>query len=239
MGRPCIVCTHQRKDEIEQMIREGVSFRAISRHLDQTDSQKDSIRRHTENHLKLDTAAWLEKKRDEGAMKHGEWLMLNQKRLEKMAQAVDEFLTDPNDPERYDLLSVRENEVTAIIKQKVDDKIMNVKIPLVDLKEQMEQALGMEVSGFLYNQTNPLELYLPVLREHREYLKELGSVEGVYKQPETNPADVQREASKKLYAQAIINDESKPEITNMDEALAYMDKLNSKFQEVQEKGIIG
>lgn len=68
VGRKCSVCTNERVADINTRIARGDSFRAISCQFFEDESARESVRRHTENCLKLDIKALVEEKRIERAI---------------------------------------------------------------------------------------------------------------------------------------------------------------------------
>lgn len=65
----------------------------------------------------------------------------------------------------------------------------------------------------------------------------LGTYLGMEKQPETNPADVQREESRRLFADSLVK---QGVVGSLEEAYAYMDGLVAKHQQIlDEDRVIG
>jgi hypothetical protein len=94
-GRKCSICSHTDVAEINRQIAKGVSFRAISCQIQGSDKMRESVRRHTENCLKLDVAALVEQKRIERAVDYhreiGEQLAF----AKSLRVAAEKFLADP------------------------------------------------------------------------------------------------------------------------------------------------
>lgn len=109
-GRKWTVEQHPKRDEIEQKIVEGVSFRGIA---GQYGIPQASLQRYVnQRFVKLAGEAIRERHLD-----HGEAIVERLhniiKRLEKLVNAADEWLTDPEDPEKYNL-HPRADEVEII-----------------------------------------------------------------------------------------------------------------------------
>jgi hypothetical protein len=135
MGRPCTVCSHPQRREIDDaLVAVFAPFRAIGR---QFNVGRDSLRRHKAHHLAVAVArgkelveaaqagvvarigARLAEQREiEDARQVNVFVGLGRlfSVLTKMLDACDQFLSDPNDPSRYDLNPrAHELEVTYLV----------------------------------------------------------------------------------------------------------------------------
>jgi predicted transcriptional regulator len=110
MGRKLSVETHQDRHKIETRIIEGDSLRDIA---GQFGVSKSALQRYVTTRF-VELAAKAIEERD---LDHGDRILERVERVlvktEKLVDAADEWLTDPNDPTKYDL-SPRSDEVTVI-----------------------------------------------------------------------------------------------------------------------------
>ena len=101
MSRTCTVCAHPERQAIEQaLVAVESPYRDIARRYGLS---KDALLRHKADHLLPEiVAAWR-------AERHGNGLELADElrgwmtTISKLLRACDEWLTDPDDPDRYDL----------------------------------------------------------------------------------------------------------------------------------------
>ena len=101
MTRVCTVCAHPERARIDHaLVSVARPYRDIAR---QYGLSKDALLRHKADHLLAAiVAAWQEERRDNGLELAGEvrgWMAT----IGKLLRACDEWLTDPDDPDRYDL----------------------------------------------------------------------------------------------------------------------------------------
>lgn len=110
VGRKCSICSHKQSKQINNLIAEGVSFRNISQRYGMDIA---SISRHADQHLKIDLHSVVEQKRQSDAFDFHETLKTLLMKTNKMFVAVDEWLVDPENPDRYDI-SPRDDEIVVL-----------------------------------------------------------------------------------------------------------------------------
>lgn len=141
-GRKWTVEQHPKRDEIEQQIVEGVSFRGIAKHFN---IPQASVQRYVnQRFVELAGDAIRERQLD-----HGEAIVERIhnliKRLEKLVNAADDWLTDPDDPEKY-TLAPRADEVEIVYyTYDREGKPIRHKKKLQELVNQIEET-GKEVA---------------------------------------------------------------------------------------------
>lgn len=95
------------------MIAKGTSFRAISRQFWGNDTARDAVRRHAENCLKFDVAAAAAAKQANHREKFYERLEKRFGSVEKMLDACEKWLADPDNENEFDI-SPRDTELTVV-----------------------------------------------------------------------------------------------------------------------------
>jgi len=101
MSRTCTVCAHRERHAIDQaLVAVESPYRDIAR---QYGLSKDALLRHKADHLLAEiVAAWQAERHENGLELAGEvrgWMAT----IGKLLRACDAWLTDPDDPDRYDL----------------------------------------------------------------------------------------------------------------------------------------
>lgn len=94
-GRKCSICSDSSLTLINTHIARGLSFRAISRHFFSDDSKRDSVRRHAENCLSFDSAAFIETRKIENVSDILNEVTQQLTFARKFRQAAEDWLTDP------------------------------------------------------------------------------------------------------------------------------------------------
>ncbi len=120
VGRKCSVCTHERVREINSSIGEGKPFRAISCQIQGNDSMRESVRRHTENCLKLEISALIKQKKIENAIDHYEEIGEQLRFAKDLRIAARAYLASPETGELT--LIPRSSEVSVVYEDYADTK---------------------------------------------------------------------------------------------------------------------
>jgi hypothetical protein len=180
-GRACTICTHARVREIDRAIIAGnLSIRAIAC---QFSLNRESIRRHRAEHL-------VEKLRDAYVTapvddKYVLADLLNGcfRRVNKLLDAADEALTDPDNPEKY-TLDPRANEVFVIYDELEDNESGKPKYKRKrDSMDTMIRRIEGELPGLIVKRVkakcaDPRTLILDACRTLDKPLQMLGEFSG-------------------------------------------------------------
>lgn len=104
VGRKCSICHHKEVDRINSLIHDGVSFRAISSQVQNDEKMRASLQRHTENCLKVELAALVQKKKEEQAINVYTEFEENLAFARSLRLAAWEYLSNPADPLKISLI---------------------------------------------------------------------------------------------------------------------------------------
>ena len=193
MPRPCSICQHPRREGIDKGLVAGGSYRSIAQRFG---ASPDAVMRHKRDHLPLVlAAAAVPQHPDPGGAKrgavpqqHAEALVAQQAtqearrqahavdvmaeigrlfhRMNKLFDACDRWLTDPDDPDRYDI-GPRADEVTVVYL----DGDTTRKARLSTLLRELHGATGMVYGGGDWKHADPRKLVLETAAQLRGQLE--------------------------------------------------------------------
>lgn len=195
MPRPCTVCTHAARAAIETALVDGVSFRNIAK---QQRVSIGALSRHKAEHLPRVLAAGqaaqepvraLAKQRgvpehaaalaarvagqEQAAAQRGIDLMAELERcfarVNKLFDACDAWLTDPDDPTRYDI-GPRAGDITVVYLEATGDGFAHRKKKLSALLQQLVDH-GLPVVSTEYRHADPRKLVLETAAQLRSQLE--------------------------------------------------------------------
>ena len=171
MARPCTVCNHASRADIDKALVEGLALRAIA---ERFGVGKDALQNHKRQHLGrmlAKTARQVEAAVGREATAQGldaidvyAELCRCFERVNKLFDACDEFLTDPTRPGRY-TLNPRAHEVEVVYLEPVGERSDGTEIlatrqaPLDELLRRV-QAAGLEPQALRWSVTDPRKLVL-------------------------------------------------------------------------------
>jgi phage terminase small subunit len=115
-------------------------------------------------------------------------------RIERLLDAADRELTDPNDSEAYTLAPrTEEIQVVYLDHRDADDKGKPKRktAPLYELLEQVERNLGHEILKARPVTTDPRKLLLEASKEIRESFKFVSDIAGLAQKPKENEQDAE------------------------------------------------
>lgn len=118
VGRPCSVCSHDAVKQINSLINNGKSFRAISCQIQGNDKMRMSIQRHTENCLKLELATLIKENKIENAIDHYQEISEQLQFAKDLRIAAREYLSDPETGRL--ILIPRSDEISVIYEDYMD-----------------------------------------------------------------------------------------------------------------------
>lgn len=195
MSMTCTICRHPKRKEIERAMIQGISFRAIARHLV---ISKDAARRHREC-----MAEAYEKAKSTRMIDINAEFARTYATIRKIEAACDKWLTDPDNPDLYDV-GVRASEVVVIydrpiregdkirwerrreiLQQLIDDAIRTPDDELPEPRLRIVESKRADVR----------KLIIETLQTAHAFIRTLGDLTGAFKQPQPNP----RQTNKRLY----------------------------------------
>jgi hypothetical protein len=160
VAQRCTVCDHPQRHEIDaELVADRTSYRAIARHhgLD-----RDAVRRHQANHLPLALVRAEEVRRDGGFAEAADTFQKAVSCLRLELDACDEWLTDPENPNRY-TLEPRANEVTVVyLKPGEDGKDARTREDLQALLDRVEKRLNVNIVWREAKRADPRKLIVDV-----------------------------------------------------------------------------
>jgi hypothetical protein len=190
MARRCSICDHPEAVKINKLLAKGESLRNIAGRF--PDISVSSLHRHKQ-HLARELAEPI-KRQEELAEVFRENLAIKENeetreaitviselkrcftRINKLFDACDQWLKDPDNPEQY-TLEPRANEVKVIFSEADEDgKPRRRKKALSHLLARLEESGGLQVEGWEVRHADPRELILKTagrLSEQIEILAKL------------------------------------------------------------------
>lgn len=157
MANKCRVCAHENLHQINRALvtrwRTRDGFRKISARYGLTIS---SLYRHFVEHLPRELVRSEEAERTLRAESLMEHLTRNYARLEKLLEACEDVLRDPDDPSRWAVGSqpetvaqARAEDLTVFYSERVGEKVINKKSRL-DVLLQAVESKGRKVSAWIF-----------------------------------------------------------------------------------------
>jgi hypothetical protein len=134
MPRACTICAHKKVKEIDKLIAEGKPFRRIAFNYGLIDA---SISRHTQNCLKLELSVLIAENKKARAIDFEQTISNLYFKAERMLDAVEKWLTDPEDEDQFDI-SPRDDEMVVIY---LDNDDLNGQLEPKQKKAQLRQLL--------------------------------------------------------------------------------------------------
>lgn len=173
MSRVCTICSHPEKSAIDaQLVDPDVSFRNIA---ERFSVSIGSLSRHKADHLPGTLVHAMKVQQEDEAIDTMAELRRCFRRITKLFDACDAWLTDPDDPTRY-TLEPRADEVDVIyIEQGDDGKPVRHKARLSTLLTQLD---GKTVSRWETKHADPRELVLKTAAQLQGHLELLGELMG-------------------------------------------------------------
>ena len=174
MGRRAAIDNHpQKKQIIRALVRGDRSFREIA---DQFGTNKTSLQRYLKEKL-IPTAAKIQGERD---LRDGGFLLdeINRvmKRVNLMYDACDEYLRDPNDPNKY-FLGPRGDEIeVSLLEYDEDGKSFRTKRDLQAVFDKIDDTKGKAITDWHYKHADPRKLLLETARTLNEQLEHLAKI---------------------------------------------------------------
>lgn len=171
MARPCTVCNHASRADIDKALVDGLAFRAIA---ERFEVGRHALHSHKRQHLgrmlakvahQVEAAVGREAtSQGLGAIDVYAELYRCFERVNKLFDACDEFLADPKRPDRY-TLNPRAHEVEVVYLEPVGERRDGTEVlatrqaPLDELLRRVENS-GLEVQALRWSVTDPRKLVL-------------------------------------------------------------------------------
>ena len=187
MGRKCSVCGSREIEKINQLIVVGVPIREIA---GQYRLGKNAIFRHKKDHIP-ELLAKAEKGEILKANKIIEEIERIYNRVNKLFNACDRYLQDPDNPDQYDL-GPRSEDIDVIY-LKFDEntgKMKRDKARLSRLLEMLSKQ-GVKVVSWRYRHADPRELILKTQDRLQAQLELLSKLSGSLREtPQINVTQI-------------------------------------------------
>jgi len=174
----CLVCKHPKVLEIDKDYLSGkYVITALARKYGLT---RSPMYRHCYKHIPQRMAELAEKRNLDNAQKVMDRLIERTAEVEKLLVACDEYLKDPDDPEKYTLIPRAEEVQVVYIDRDYDGNQIRCKAQL----SQLLESLGNKVLSWQYRHADPRRLILEAARTLEGVLLTLSKIAGYVK-----PAD--------------------------------------------------
>ena len=174
MARKSEITHHPHRAEIERDLINSVSYRNIAKRYGVSLA---AIHRYVHGRFR-DMVGEQVAKREQA---HGEWIIGEvdkiMSRTNKMYDACDEFLTDPDNPEKY-WLGPRAGEIEVAFWYRDDKKRTVVKERLDVVWRRIEQDQGVVIVDMDYKRKDPRELLLRTAQTNKQLLELLARIRG-------------------------------------------------------------
>jgi hypothetical protein len=187
----CTICSHDERARIETLMAQGKPLRHIA---SQTGAGYKSIQRHQE--CIADILAEARRRREiESAINVDEEIKAACATMKRLRDACEEWLADPDRPDKF-TLDARAGEVMVIYDELEPgaEKATRKRDSLRNLLARIEQKLsGVTVERAESKYADPRQLIINTMRQMTSQLDVIAKLQGLYKQPETNPNDARRQ----------------------------------------------
>lgn len=182
MSRKCSICKHEHVDIINKMLLDGTAYREIT---DIFSISRQALDRHRHKHIP-EVLVRSYRARDtvtpDVLMKQ---LHEAQERIMKLSDACDDYLRDPDDPDKYRLYTRGADIWISYTVEQADGTVDYRKGKLLDLLSKLEDK-GVRVFEYRIRGTDPAELAVRASKELRGYKELLGKLMGLIKDVEVN-----------------------------------------------------
>jgi hypothetical protein len=184
MPMPCQVCTHRNRKEIDQaLVERRPVMEIIRQYAPDGEISKWSMRRHRLGHL---PATMVKAKEAEDVTEASSLLRELERciaRVNKLYDACDRYLTDPDNSEQYDV-GPRAEDIEVTYDEFVDGRRLRRKARLSTLLEEIQT--GERIIERTDNRAaDPRELILKTSRQLHDHITLLGEIRGELKRQQT------------------------------------------------------
>ena len=156
MPRTCSICKHKSRTQIELMLINSESLRSISKRFSVSVA---ALSRHKENHL----PEKLSKSKEAQEIEQADQIMVEidrcLKRINLLFDSCHEWLTDPEDPEKYSI-NPRSDDIDIIyLEPGTDEMPIRKKAKMSYLLHSIHEK-GYQIISWEYKSADPRELIL-------------------------------------------------------------------------------
>lgn len=191
MPRTCTICSHDQKLAIETQIASGKSYRLIASQYKTSDA---SIRRHVKDCIPAALEALKQQQKAKSGLVVEDEVQRVFRRLNKLIDSCDDWLTDPKDAEKY-TLEPRDNEIEVVYLDYNDaDANGNPKRKRDSLRTLLKRAEAANIEAVLCESksADPRELVIKSAAQIANQLELYGKLLGLFQKPRDNDKDVER-----------------------------------------------
>lgn len=191
MPRTCTICSHDDRLAIESLLAAGKPYRGIARQHGVSD---DAITRHVKTCIPAALEALRQSQKTESGLVVEEEVQRVFRRLNKLIDACDEWLTDPDDSSKY-TLEPRDNEIDVTFFDPTDcDSEGRPKRKRTKLRELVARVEGEQYEVLLIESkhADPRELVVKTAAQIANQLELYGKFRGLFQKPRENDKDIER-----------------------------------------------
>lgn len=192
MPRPCKICTHEQSSEIDKAIAQATSYRNIAKQFGVSEA---GVSRHVATCIPLALNSLRQERQQKRAIGIEDEIDRVFRKLNKLLEACDRWLTDPDDPELY-TLDCRDNELDVIYLDYGDlTGEGNPKRKRAQLSALLAMIRGegkAEAVKIYSKQADPRDLIVKTAAEIKGQLELIGRLRGLFQRDRENEADVRR-----------------------------------------------
>jgi hypothetical protein len=177
MPQRCTVCDHKDRYAIDLALASGQANRAIAC---QFGVNREAVRRHKNDHLPDLLAEAFKAHREAKAGEIRAEVSKIANRIKKLLDACDDYLADPDDPDKY-YIGPRAEDVTVTYTEPAgdeDEKPQRRKAPLTALIARIEHTTGVGVLSWESKHTDPRDVLVKAATAGRGLFELLAKVEG-------------------------------------------------------------
>lgn len=189
MPRICTICSHFQTLDIDRFLGKGESYRTIANRFEVSES---AIKRHVLTCIPASLeAARSSKKQASGIVVEDE---INRvfRRLGKVLDACDEWLTDPDDAAKYSL-DARDSELMVIYDDLTDltdrGKPKRKRGHLSELLRRLEEFARVEPVAVSIKRADPRDLIVKTAGEIKGQLELFARLKGLFQRERANESD--------------------------------------------------
>lgn len=181
MARPCIICTHDKRQEIDAALVKGTGIDTVSKRFGIT---KSCVYRHLKTHLHKQVAKATVKREAKNVLTAEylqQQLAKNLEYTNKLHDACDAWLTDPANKEKY-TLEPRSSELDVVyLDENTEGQMVRVKAPLSELIEKT----GKTVVSWESKRADPRDLILKAHARLDKSMELIGRLIGLLQEQAT------------------------------------------------------
>jgi hypothetical protein len=223
----CSICKNRARAQIDVALVKRDSLRDIALRFNVGHM---AVQRHSEGCIP-ELLKLLRKERDiEAAINVDEEIRAACQVMKRLRDACEEWLADPDRPDRF-TLDARAGEVMVIYDELEpgSQKPARKRESLIRLLQRIEKKLpGVTIERTESKYADPRQLIINTMRQLTAQLDVIAKLQGLYKQPETNPNDARRQDER---IETVIKGLMQLRGLSREEAEAQVRKVQAESQE--------